>query len=176
MGFAVVGLLCGLGGVLLAALVAGSLLRLAVSVSNRVVGPQTPSPGGIAEWDWDDWDDEYSAPARTRRGSKTIPEPGLGKCTVIVFVTALGYVLGFVLLMFAAEELLGLRVGREDAQLVVALFALPVGDLALCVLLFSMLPTTFWRAAMVTFVYNLILLGVGLGISAFLFVLTALLG
>jgi hypothetical protein len=175
MGFEVFGLLCGCAGVLLAALVAGSLLRLAVSLANKAVDQHLPVSGGIAEWDWDDWDDEYEAPTRPRRGSKVIPEPGIIKCAALLFVSALVYGLAFVLLMFAAEDFLGPRM-RGDAQLVVGLFALPAGDLALTVLLLSMLPTTFWRAAMVTFIYNLMLLGIGLGLGAFWFVLATVLG
>jgi hypothetical protein len=170
------GLVCGCGGVLLAALVAGSLLRLAVSITNKMVSPaRAPASGGIAEWDWDDWDDEYTAPARPRRKTGGIPEPGLVKCMLIVFLSALVYGLAFVLLGFASEELLNLRL-RGDAQLVIGLFALPVGALALAVLLCAMLPTSIWRGALVAFVYTFIFIGIGLGLGAVFFVMGIVLG
>src|SRR5262245_23776870 len=121
MGFELAGLVCGCGGAFLALLVAALLLRLAVMTANRLAGPVRAKPrGGIAEWDWDDWDDEYAAPARPSRGAAAIPEPGLGTCTVIVFATAFVAVLGFVLLGFAAEGV-GLHMRNEGTRVAVAI-------------------------------------------------------
>jgi hypothetical protein len=175
MGFALVGLVCLCGAAALVVLVAAALLRLSVSITNRMVGPGKVRSGGIAEWDWDDWDDEYASP-RARRKTGAVPEPGLGKCTAIVFGTALVFVLGFILMAFAGEELIGLRMWRDESKLAVAIFAFPVADLALLVLLIALLPTTFWRAAMVVFVHNLVVLGLTLGFGAGVFVLATAIG
>ena len=159
MGFALAGVLCACAAAASAVLVAGALLRLAVTLSNRVAGPapaRTGAPqGGIPEWDWDDWDDEF-APARKRRAAGPIPHPGMVKACAITFVTAVVFALGFVLTGFAVEEI-GMRMWRGDTKAAVALVNLPVAALAMAVQLVLMLPTTFWRAAMVTFVFGLAL-------------------
>ena len=179
MGFAFAGLVCACGAALAVSILLASLLRGAISLTNKFVGPARPGArpgGGIAAWDWDDWDDEYAAPARPRRGPGAVPDPGLFKCMAVVFATALVFALGFVLAGFAAEELIGLRMWRDEAKLVIAVLTLPVADLALTVLLIVMLPTTFWRAVLVALVYNLILLAIALIVAAIVFVLAALIG
>jgi hypothetical protein len=181
MGRELVGLVCGCGGGLAVLLVAALLLRLSVSVANRVIGPaKAPArarAGRIAEWDWDDWDDEdaYPGPADSARGPNVIPEPGIVKCGAIVFLTAFVALLGFVLLGFVAEEL-GLRMRRGDTRTAVAIFDLPVVGLTLSVLLVATLPTTFWRAALVAFLYGLIVVVTGVTIACALFVLRMLVG
>jgi hypothetical protein len=177
MGFAFVGLVCGCGGALLALLVAASLLRLAVSIANRLIGPvkeQAPASGGIAEWDWDDWDDEYTTstkPARARPGANAIPEPGIPKCVAIILTTAFAAGLGFTFLGFAAEAV-GLRMHRDDTKLAVALVDLPLTSFVLVLMLVAVLPTTFWRASMVTFLYNLIIIGLAVGIGTVVYAAT----
>jgi hypothetical protein len=168
------GLVCGCGGLALIALVAAALLRLAVTVTNRLLGqaPATvPSSSGIAEWDWDDWDDEYTAPVRTAAAA---PDPGLAKCAVIVVVSVLAFVLGFVLLGIAMENLVGLKMWRDESQLVVAVLDLPITDLVLTAALCVLLPTTFWRAALIAFVYNLIIFVLTLSAGAIVALLVLL--
>ena len=65
---------------------------------------------------------------------------------------------------------------RDESKLVVAIFNLPVTDLALALFLTVMLPTTFWRAAMIAFVYNLILGALIVSIGAVIFVIAAAIG
>jgi hypothetical protein len=158
-------LICGCGGVVVVLLLAASLLRLSISLTNKLLGrapAPTRSSGGIAAWDWDDWDDEFSPPARKRSGSRgqvgAVPEPGIPKCGAIMLLTVVAFGLGFLVMGLAGEALIGLRMWPDDEKLLLAILNLPVADLALTTLLIVMLPTTFWRAAMVTFVYNLILL------------------
>ncbi len=173
MELAIISLVCGCGVGLAALLVAGALLRLAVLAANKLVGPgpgrARARSGGIPEWDWDDWDDEYPATVRPWRGGPVIPEPGTFKCMAIAFLTAFVFALGFLLTGLAAQEV-GLRMWREETRLAVAVVNLPVAGFALTVLLTMMLPTGFWRAAMVAFVYGFILGGFVLFLGAFIFV------
>jgi hypothetical protein len=177
------GLLCGCGAAGVVVLMASLLLRLAVALTNRLMGPGAaekaiervaPRGGRIAEWDWDDWDDEFEdrgpPPLPLRRRGQAIPEPGVLMCLGVVIVTAFTFGLACVLLIFAAESM-GLRVRREESQLAVAVAALPVAFLTLSVMLVVGLPTTFWRAAMVAFLYGVILVGLGFGLVAAVFVL-----
>jgi hypothetical protein len=179
MELAAAGLVCGCGGALATAVLVASLLRLAISLTNKIVGPaqvKSQSSGGIAEWDWDDWDDEYSTPARSRRRKGTIPEPGILKCVGIVLATAFVFGLGFIVVAFVLEDLGGLGMWRDEAQLAAAILNLPVADLALSVLLVVMLPTSLSRAMMVAFVYNLILIAIIVSIGAVVFVVSTVLG
>lgn len=179
MGGELLGILCVCAGLAGGVLGLAALLRLAAVLANKVVGSvpaeKAPSRGGIAEWDWDDWDEEEedARPAFARSRKPAIPEPGILKSVGIVLVTAFAAGLGFVLLGFAAEGM-GLRMGRGDTSFAVALFDLPIVALTLSVMLVASLPTGFWRAAMVTFIYGFLLLGLGLFCAVLIFVLRVL--
>jgi hypothetical protein len=168
---AIAGAACLLAGVgfLVALLIGSTVLRAAVSVANRMVGPakaRAERADPFADWDWDgDLEDEEP---RRRGGEKAIPEPGLGKgmmiaSTIGVLTAAIGIVLG-VFTEATAGELFD---GDEETQIaLLALFTLPLGYVGATLLLTAMLPTTFGRAAVVAFVYHLfalILLVVGGG-------------
>lgn len=165
MGFAFFGVACGFGVVVLVLLVASALLRLAITLANKVVKPTKTTrarTGGIAEWDWDEWDewDEVEAeaePVRPWRTKPTIPEPGTFKSMAIVFGTACAFTIGFILTGVMATEM-GFRMWREDTKLAVTILNLPVAALALTTLLAWTLPTGFWRGAMVTFIYGFVML------------------
>jgi hypothetical protein len=58
----------------------------------------------------------------------------------------------------------GFRPWRDDTITALILLDLPVACLSLIVLLVMTIPTTFWRAAMVTFVYGLL----GLALAGFI--------
>jgi len=171
------GWLCGCGFIAVALLAGAFVLRLAVSLTNRLVGPtaeKVQRRGRVPEWDWDDWDDEdtqYIVQPRER----AIPEPGLATCAAVMFVTAFAAVLGFVLLSFAAESV-GLRMRRDDTQLAVAIVDLPIVFLTLTVTLVATLPTTFWRGAMIAFVYGFLLFVLVVCIGIALFFLRVVLG
>jgi hypothetical protein len=184
MGFALGGLICVCAGLAGGVLGLAALLKLAVVLANRTVGPvaekEKPlSRGGIAEWDWDDWDDEdehdNSRPfAQSREWKPAIPEPSVLKSAGIVAVTAFATVLGFVLLSFAAEGM-GLRPGRDETQFALAVVELPVVGFILSALLSALLPTGFWRAAMITFLYGLLLFALAVFFGMAIFVLRAFL-
>lgn len=179
------GLICGCGGAILAVLVAASLLRLSILITNKLVGgpkskpePDAFSSGGIPEYDWDDWDDEYTDDAprrrsRPKRRTGSVTECGLAKASAIVLLTALAFSLGFVVLSVIGEEFLGLRMWRDESKLVVAILDLPFAGLALVLALIALLSTTFWRAAMIAFIYFFVLLGFLLVVATVVFVVAA---
>jgi hypothetical protein len=150
--------------VVLVLVAASSLLRVSVAVANKLVAPgrvveRVGSVGQIPEWDWDDWDDEFGAVPRSRRHREpAIPYPGIGLGALITFFTAAVFGFGFIVTGFAAEEI-GFRMWREETKLGVGILNLPLAAVGQMVSLIVLLPTTFWRAAMVTFVYGLIILG-----------------
>ena len=170
MGREIPQLCCGCVGVLAILLVAAGLLRLAIFTTNRSLGhakaTAKPRSGRIAEWDWDDWDDEEPLePVRPWRAGKAVPEAGTFKCALVMFLTLLAYGFGFVVMSFAAQDV-GFRMHREETRLAVLILNLPVAGLALTVLLALVLPTNFWRAAMVAFIYGLLVLAFFLVIGA----------
>lgn len=178
---AAIGSLCVCAGLAGGVLGLAALLKLAVVLANRTVGPVTEqekplSRGGIAEWDWDDWDDEDErddTPTRPRGSKQAIPEPGVPKCVAIVTITSFVVVLVFVLLTFAAEGV-GLRPGRDDTQFALAIVELPIVGFLLSALLSTMLPTGFWRAAMVTFLYGLLLFALAMVLAVVIFAMRVL--
>jgi hypothetical protein len=87
---------------------------------------------------------------------------------IIVVLSALVTGLGFVLVGFAAEGL-GLRMRREETRFAVLLLNLPLTGLTLTILLLSMLPTKFWRAAMVAFVYGVLFLAFGTALGVVIY-------
>jgi hypothetical protein len=182
MGFALGGLVCVCAGLAGGVLGLAALLKLAVVLANRTIGSvaeKTPSRGGVTEWDWDDWDDEYehdnSRPfAQPWERKPAIPEPSVLKSAGIVAITSFATVLGFVLLSFAAEGT-GLRPGREETQFALAIVELPIVGFILSALLVAMLPTGFWRAAMITFLYGLLLFALAVFFGMVIFVMRAFL-
>ncbi|MBN9117644.1 MAG: hypothetical protein J0I06_00480 [Planctomycetes bacterium] len=174
MGIALVGVICVCGTVVSVLMVASGLLRLAISAANKILGPKAKTqPSGIPEWDWDDWDDEYARPARPWQAGRVIPEAGTLKCMAALLLTALVFGLGFVLTGFAAQDM-GFRMHREETKLAVAVLNLPVAALTLTMLLVGLLPTRFWRAAMVTFVYGLLGLAFVLFVGVIVFAVSVL--
>jgi hypothetical protein len=174
------GLVCVIGGAgLLGLLMCGALaLRAAVAVANRVVGrPEPTRPAWIDspedEENWDAWDEAE----RPRRPKKAIPEPTVGRGMAIAFAAA--GVTAMLVVMFAGA--IGLVVDEffdsvnDDVRAVtLAALGLPLGFAATAALLTPMLPTTFRRAALVSFVYHAIgLVVLGAVGGAIVFVLWA---
>ena len=151
------GALCGCGAYLLCLALGAAILRGAVALANRIVGPVKTDTFG----NWDDWDsDDEPAYVRSRRrgGKRAIPEPGIGKCILMLFATSLISLVVTYVLAYFAQELLDLRMRGEESQIAAAVISLPVTFAALTLVLVALLPTTFWRAAMVGFLYYLIIL------------------
>lgn len=142
---AVIGLLIGM--------VAGAaVLRAAVALANRMIGPVRTAHVLVDDWDWDA-EPEEERPRRTR-DARAIPEPSVGKGMAIasaanVLTAFVAFVLGTV-----AEET-GVLDEEAGGAIVVGLIALLCGSAGFTVLLVPMLPTTFTRAALVAFLYYL---------------------
>jgi hypothetical protein len=156
------GCLCyGLAAVLVLA-VASALLRVAITLANRTIGPV--NPGVVIGWDWDaDEDDE---PVEPEGPSPAIPEPGLGQGMAFVFLaavvnTVLGFGLRFVLTVEAGRD------RSDDGPIAVAahLIGLVAGFLTLLALLASSLPTTPRRAALAALIFHLLLLAIAAGLA-----------
>ena len=157
---AVIGLLIGM--------VAGAaVLRAAVALANRLIGPVKPARDPVDDWDWDAEPEEERP--RRKSDERTIPEPGVGKGMMIASATnVLTAFVGFVLGTVADDA--GILDEEAGGAIVVGLIALLFGSAGFAVLLVPMLPTTFTRAALVAFMYYLfgllILLVVGGGVFA----------
>jgi hypothetical protein len=162
------GAVCFFGGLgFLVALVVGSvILRAAVALANRIIGPPKPKVETVDRFeDWD-WDGELEdAKPRKKGKEKAVPEPGIGKGMMIAStVYVLTAFIGVVLAVFFEAVADDVFDGDEGAQIVlVVLFALPLGFVGMALLLTAMLPTTFSRAALVAFIYHffaLLVLGI----------------
>jgi magnesium-transporting ATPase (P-type) len=138
-------------GFVVALLLGSVMLRTAVRIANRSIGPlKAKRADSFPDWDWDgDLEDE-----EPRHPQKAIPEPGLGKGMMIA--STLGVVtvfIGIALAVFADTVAEDLFEGDEDTQIaLLAMFTLPLAFVSSTLLLAVMLPTTFWRAALVSFV------------------------
>lgn len=137
------GMLVSFGAVLLALFVAAVLLRAAVAIANRVAGSNLTET--VVGWDWDSADDADEV--RVAVGVPPVPEPGVARGMVIVFLAAAAnavvlYALGVVLFE-------GLDAYDDGAaQALVYVVTASVGFAALVGLLAAMLPTTVRRAAL----------------------------
>ena len=143
-------------GVTLVLLLVGSaLLRAAVALANRTIGPITPK-NKILDWDWDAEDDDDDDLAEGRR-ELAIPEPGLGQGMLIIFLTALvTFAITFVLVNVLDID--G-RWHRDVAEYFgVYLLGAFAGYLAMMGFLAGMLPTRPGRAALATLFFCLILI------------------
>ncbi len=164
------GLLASCGGLVIALLIGSVVVRGAVSIANWLIGPIKTDDFG----QWDDWDsDDEPAYSRNRRrgGKKAIPEPGLGTGMLIAFITTIvNLAINFGAMVIMMEAFPGFRRADESARLALAVLLLPVSFLAMTILIRAMLPTTFWRAAAVTFLcYLIVVATAGLVVGAVYF-------
>lgn len=124
--------------------VGAALLRAAVALANRSIGPvKSDEPIG---WDWDaDEDDEDPIPAD---GGPAVPEPSNWLGMRILFLGLLVHLALVVVLQVLLLEVLEVRRGVESVP--GALLGLALGFLALSGIVAGLLPTTYKRAALVT--------------------------
>ncbi|VTU00169.1 Uncharacterized protein OS=Planctomyces maris DSM 8797 GN=PM8797T_19717 PE=4 SV=1 [Gemmataceae bacterium] len=148
-----VGMLVSFGAVLLALFVAAALLRAAVAVANRVAGSNLTET--VVGWEWDSADDEDEV--RVAVGVPPIPEPGVARGMVIVFLAAAANAVALYALGVVVFEGFDAYDDWTAQALVYALAAL-VGFAALVGLLAAMLPTTVRRAALAALFAYLLLL------------------
>jgi len=162
------GAICPLFAGLAILAAASALLRIAVVLANRAIGPvNKDAPIG---WDWDaDEDDELVEPPGE---SAAIPEPSLGVGMFIVFLAAVAHVVAG----FGLRFVLALDNGWnhvEDNLVVVAahLLGISAGFLVMMAFLASLLPTTPKRAALTALLFHLLLLAFGVTVAVILFAL-----
>jgi hypothetical protein len=154
-------ILAGLG-FLIALLIGAVVVRAAVSISNKLIGSPKREPetfGRVEEWEWDD-EPEEEHPRRKRE--KAVPEPGVGKAMMIA---STGGVTNAFIVLVIGVFLEALDVDPIDEDLTIAVLAvvsLPFSFVALTLLLTAMLPTTFWRAALVAFVHYALVVVIGI--------------
>lgn len=149
------GIVCfaaGLGFVIV--LLMGSLFLLAsVGVCNRLVGPPRPAPAEDPYEDWD-WDGEREDERARRTPEKAIPEPGFGKGMMIASTVGMLSAL-FAVMAAGVLEAVDFDINRdEEVAVAVTVLTLPFSFFAAALVLVPMLPTTFGRAALVSFVYH----------------------
>lgn len=150
-------------GFLVLLLVGSLALRASVAIANRLVGPTKPEApeDEFEEWDWDgELDDE-----RARRTPKAaIPEPGFGKGMMVASTVAVLTALFGVLVALALEAVDADLNHDEEVAVALTVFTLPFSFFGAALVLMPMLPTTFGRAALVSFVYHTIALGTAVAV------------
>jgi hypothetical protein len=140
-------------GVLIILFVGSALLRAAVAMANRVIGPIVPKNTTIG-WDWDA-DDEEEEEELHEASRLAMPEPGISQGMLIVF---LALVVNLAVSLFLAAVLDTRRPFDWADDPGLHLFATAVGFVAMLGLLAGMLPTRAGRAALATLFFHLILI------------------
>jgi hypothetical protein len=141
-------------GVLVVLFIGSALLRAAVALANKTIGPVSPSPSVMWDWDAAEEDDDYGRP---RRGADAMPEPGIAQGMLIVFVSSLVQLVVTV----AARILFDLDTDIDDGEVLLLIaFSTLVGFGVLTGMIASMLPTTGKRAALAALFYHLIAIAV----------------
>jgi hypothetical protein len=167
-------------------LVGAVILRAACSWYNSMVGRSSgrkgyanppPAPGQLPTHG----NNPYASPTTYShmpdRTDVGVPEPDFGKAWLISFVTILiNGMIGFVVGL--AIGLGGAAAGAQGAVPVIIsmVVSIPISFLVFAGMLTAMLPTSFGRAAIVTLLYFVISLLVGLAIAAVVFAVIFLTG
>ena len=137
--------------VLLGLLISATILRGAIALANKRLGP--PPESVYIPADEDDWGD-YPIPGQAEPRASVIPTPSAGgRMFTILVIVIVNAAVTFVIRMAVAEDA-AVRNGR-GADLS-ELLTLPVGFVLTAGLLAAMLPTTFGRGCLVTLFYFLI--------------------
>jgi hypothetical protein len=159
------GILLFLIAVLVVLFVGSALLRAAVALANKTIGPIRPSASVLWDWEAAEEDEEY---ARPRRGAPAMPEPGIGQGMLIVFLAGLIQLAVTV----AVRIVLDLDIERDldrGEVLLFAAFSTLVGFGVLAGMTASMLPTTGRRAALAALFFYLIVLALAALIMSLLY-------
>ncbi len=154
----------GLIGLVAALLVGSVIVRAAVALANRILGPaEVPDTFG----QWDDWDSDEPAPKPRKHKTRVIPEPGLATGMLVTLLSGLVGPGGIVVCAVLAREAFNDLDGPDElVPLAFLILLLPIGFGLLTLLLSMLLPTTFWRAARVAFLHYLIVFALALGTVA----------
>jgi hypothetical protein len=170
------GLVCFIAGLgLLIGLLGGvAVVRAAVGVTNRLLGPPRAKAFDTdEEWEWEEWDEPEEL---HRKGEKAIPEPGFGRAVAIAFAGGVVNAVAAFILVVVGEAVDAGDLDDGPALVLLVLFAGPLGFAALTLFLTAALPTTFWRAALVAFVHYAIVLLIALVVGGGVFVVLNLAG
>ena len=152
---AVLGIPLILIGVLVVLFIGSALLRAAVALANKTIGPVRPSPSVL--WDWDAAEEDDDDHGRPRRGAEAMPEPGIAQGMLIVMLAGLVQAVVTV----AARILFDLDTDIDDGEVLVFIaFSTLVGFGTMTGMIASMLPTTGKRAALAALFYHLIAIAV----------------
>ena len=158
-----IGILIVLLGVLIVLFVGAALLRAAVAMANKAIGPLKPSASAL--WDWEAGDDDYDRP---RRGTAAMSEPGIGQGMLILFLTALVQLVVTVVVRILFD--IDTRYDLDDGEKVLFVaFSTLVGFGMMTAMIANMLPTTGKRAAVAALFYYLICLLLGATIGGLLY-------
>jgi hypothetical protein len=157
-----------------AALFAGAvILRSAVGLANRQIGPPPERPSYFAAADEDDWSD-YPLPGepdRERTGG-AIPTPGiLGAMGILISVAVVNFVVVMAMRMAVAVPARPRRDPLEDPDFLARLATAPIVFVLASLLLAAMLPTTIRRGLLVAFFFALIAVAVGAVIAVPIYLL-----
>ncbi len=173
---------CSCGSVVIVFFVTAAWLRLAITFANLFIRPEKPRKssatddwGDLRQWNWDDWDDDKPEELPPPPRAKAISQPSWAKALVIVFLTLIAETISYLSLGLFVEAFLELRLRRFETRMLVLALNIPFGFLFMCFVLSLMLPTTFWRAAWVAFLFHAILLGFSLVVGVMIVVLIAIL-
>ncbi len=140
----------GIGGASLLMLwLASALLRAGVGLANRAIGPvKADSVIAYGDWDSDDDDDEIVV----KENEPAIPEPGIGRGMVVMFLASLAQVV----IAFGLSVILDgpLRLQDWSEQIAGYILHAASGFVVLVGLLSWMLPTQpKWAALATLFMY-----------------------
>lgn len=160
-----IGILFGLA---IGSLIGAVLIRAAVSVVNKILGPgEAPlsdapfvGTGRIESYAPSDSSNPYSTPSQTAHapdnGPLAVPEPSFGRAVAIALVaTILGFAVNFFLGVISPPEL----------AVAVSLASLALNFVIVSFVFSQMLPTSFGKAAFIYVMYIAIALVVGIVIA-----------
>jgi hypothetical protein len=156
-GAVVLGMLCG-GLVALTVLlvISSAIMRFAVTLANKCLGPANPKP---YDDEWEEWE-EYDRKSRGRKNNALIPEPSITRGMGIAFVASVvNFIASFAIgLVFGAGMRgMGGRGGPDTVLFILVQgMSLVASFLIWAGILTAMLPTSFGRASLVTLFMGLI--------------------
>lgn len=143
-------------------LIGSAILRGAVSLANKRLGPP-PESKYIVE-DEDDWGDYPIAGQQPERTGGVIPTPSIGGGMLMMLaIMIVNGIVTFVFQMMMDDNPGGGRGrlrGPLDDMVITRLLSLPIGFFLMSGLLAVFLPTSFTRSCLVALYYFLICLGI----------------
>lgn len=128
-------------------LIGSLILRAAVWISNKILGPRQES------FDEDEYEDEEEYTGSRRR---SIPQPTIGQGMMVVLLYA---IINFGAQMMVKAAMIGAAAPalvRGGVEILAALIGMPISFLVMAWMCTALLPTSFGRACLVVLFYFLI--------------------